>query len=72
MLSNYELYWELKRKVDRHEKLYTYNIIIFYLLIILVCFIIIMFVKTCIDLRNYRECYDNNFKEEYCEKYRNY
>lgn len=65
-------YWDLKRKVDRHDQLYRYVMILFYLLIILVSFIIITFVKTCIDLRNYRECYENNFKERYCEKYRNY
>ena len=46
-------------------------------IMIIICFLFTIFlaiivVKDYIDLKRFINCYDNNFKEEYCEKYRNY
>ena len=42
-------------------------------ILLIVCFIIfIVFVFSYFRLARFKNCYDNNFKYPYCEKYKNY
>lgn len=48
------------------------ELIIMILLVLGVCFLGLVFIWRIIQLTNYKTCRENNFKFEYCEKYKNY
>lgn len=48
-----------------------YDYILIFLLIIALCMFAV-FIKTYIDLDNYTKCDKNNFKDNYCIKYKDY
>lgn len=52
--------------MDKIEDLIIYGIII------LLFIISIWFIYNYYHLKNYNKCYDNDFKFNYCEKYKDY
>ena len=52
--------------MDKIEDLIIYGIII------LLFIILIWFIYNYYHLKIYNECYDNSFKYNYCEKYKDY
>ena len=56
-----------KKQMDQEEKIGCLFILL------MICFIIfIVFVVFYIRLARFKNCYDNSFKFNYCEKYKNY
>ena len=48
------------------------EVMLYMFLVIGVCLMGIAIIYNIIKMDRYKKCYDNNFKYNYCEKYKNY
>lgn len=48
------------------------NLGVLFILLTITAIIISIFIISYVGLNNFKKCYDNEFRDVWCEKYRNY